>query len=131
MSESKDVITDLALQGRRFYSQLKEAERRCVVAALIREESHLFKGSMLCDADKKTELPDLLANLIEKSDYRALSLFVTKLNEIFIFGNDSHEAFHALDVDDALENAINHFSTPSDFIDARERVNLLRAVGEV
>ncbi len=130
MTELKDFIGDLALGGRRFYSQLKEAERRYVVAAFIRKESHLFKGSILCDADRKTELSDLLADLLENRDYRALNLFVAKLDEIFIFGNDSHEAFYAPDIDDALENAINHFSTPSDFIDAKERVNLLRAVGE-
>ena len=94
--ESKDLIRYYVSKRINSYYKLTLTEKCELVAAHIRGLPAYDKNGILCDSDRQSILPDLLANLIEqRASSESIQKLVDAILHIYVIGtNDSDPTFY-------------------------------------
>ena len=131
-NEANNLIASYVNQRKRL-SDLNSQEYRHLVAEHIRHLSKYEKGAVLADADQKTILPDLVADLIESNSFTAMKRLISGILSVFVFGFNNSKPFFNLDFEEKFDEewAAQHPEFDEHFEhDCRQRareLNLLEA----
>lgn len=120
-------VFELIARNRYCYTDCSKIEKRNLIAARIKELDYTDKSTLLVDADRETELPDLVAEVISNRKVEKLMALLEKLDELFL-GEHDKESYFESRVDMDLEVARERKRMDTECYDERE-TGALKVVG--